>query len=64
VERDMEIKLVLNIEKVNVILQTLAKRPYKDVAPLILEIEAQGKMQIEMATAAETKKENEDEVPN
>ena len=58
----MEIKLVLSTDKVNVVLQALAERPYKDVAPLIMEIEAQGNMQIQQAMAAETKKENEDEI--
>lgn len=65
----MEIKLVLNIEKVNVILQALAERPYKDIAPLIMEIEAQGNMQINQVEAAveqpaetETKKDEDDEI--
>lgn len=65
----MELTLVLTVDKVNVILQALAERPYKDIAPLIMEIEAQGNVQIQQATAAaeqpaeaETQKENEDEV--
>lgn len=65
----MEIKLVLSIEKVNVILQALAERPYKDIAPLIMEIEAQGNMQINQVEAAveqpaetETKKDEDDEI--
>lgn len=42
----MDIKLNLNVEEVNYILNILAERPYGEVAPLIQKIREQGNEQV------------------
>lgn len=42
----MDIKLNLNLDEVNYILNILAERPYAEVAPLIEKIKSQGDEQI------------------
>lgn len=42
----MDIKLELNLEEVNIVLNALATRPYVEVAQLIGKIQEQGNEQI------------------
>ena len=43
----MDIKLNLNLNEVNYILNVLAERPYAEVAPLIGKIKSQGNEQVD-----------------
>jgi hypothetical protein len=42
----MEIKLTLNVDEVNIILNALATRPYAEVAGLIGKIRTEGEKQL------------------
>lgn len=47
----MEIKLILTVEDVRNLLTALSNFPYKDAAPLIQKIEAQGNAQLQAVEA-------------
>lgn len=56
-ENSMSIKLDLTLEEVNIVLRTLGKHPFEEVAALVGKIRAQGEPQaIEQAKAAEAAK--------
>lgn len=48
----MEIKLILTLDEVRALLTALGNFPYKEAAPLIQKIEAQGNAQLLQANAA------------
>ena len=50
----MDINLTLKVEEVNVILASLGKHPFDQIANLVQKIKAQGEPQVAQAAQAET----------
>lgn len=49
----MEVTLKLEMDEVNIVLTSLSKMPYQEVAPLVQKVVEQGETQVKALEAAE-----------